>query len=256
MKDTQPESTTTTIKYPQTQSTTPSMKHPQSESTISPIGYSQPQSTTSTMIFDVTVVNTAVVHDEKIETPQVSSNLTQLIEVSSQGSSQIYGDLMETTRYLEISTVNVLTACNGETSSEMNEETVETNYVTPETNHESPEPVQEFQESNQEIPEKNEETKFTIVENFSSEKLKPVASRLSNNVSQQQSTRVSVAEVTDSQKKKGPTIDSVVGEIYGIVKSTTSPLIEESDPTNESKEVTGISIEKMESIEDDEEETR
>ncbi|KAG7206125.1 hypothetical protein KM043_003518 [Ampulex compressa] len=69
-------------------------------------------------------------------------------------------------------------------------------------------------------------------------------------------TRSPVADVEGQKKKKEPTIDSIVEEIYEIVKPTPSSLLEETDVFEESKSSSGISLEKLESIEEAEDETR
>ncbi|XP_072749712.1 uncharacterized protein Impe3 isoform X2 [Anoplolepis gracilipes] len=212
----------------------------------------QPQLTTSEETSVNTTATTTKVRDEKTETSEMVTSIP-IKQTSSQGSSEIYDNLTEAIQHAETSTSSGLV---GEESPEVNEEMAEINYelsVTPEMNHELPEPVQETQESNQELPEKSEE--FLTVENSFSET--PKTNTLQHdNVSQQQSTQISVTKAMASQKKKEPTVDSVVDEIYGIVKTTTSPFSEESDITSESKSAMGISIDKMETIEDEEEETR
>lgn len=207
-------------------STTESMK--QSQSTI-------PERISTTT---VAIVN---VHDGT-QTPELSSTSTPTSEISSQGSSKIYDDFTKATQYAtSTASMSVVFDGNHEELPEVNEETTEINYestATPETNHESPENVQEIQEPNQEFPEKSEEEKsLTTV-----------------HASQQQSTQKR-SEALDGQRKE-PSVDSIIGEIYGIVKTTSSPFSEESDSPDNSKSTMEISIEKMESIEDEEEETR
>ncbi|KAM0736237.1 hypothetical protein ACS0PU_010198 [Formica fusca] len=200
--------------------------------------YQQSQSTIPVETSMITTATTTKVYDEKIETLEILASIP-VSQTSSQGSSEIYDDLTEATQHAETSTLSGLV--DHEELPEINEEMAEMNYEsppTPETNHELPEPVQETQESNQELPEKSEE----FLQH--------------DDVSQQQSTQISITKAMDGQKKKKPTVDSVVDEIYGIVKTSTSPFSEESDITGESKSATGISIEKMETIEDEEEETR
>ncbi|XP_070164918.1 uncharacterized protein Impe3 [Polyergus mexicanus] len=199
--------------------------------------YQQSQSTISMETSMITTATTTKVYDEKIVTPEILASIP-VSQTSSQGSSKIYDDLTEATQHAESSTLSGL--IDHEESSEINEEMAEMNYEVSETNHELPEPVQETQESNQELPEKN------FNEEFSQH----------DDVSQRQTTQISITKAMDGEKKKEPTVDSVVDEIYGIVKTSTSPFSKESDITGESKSATGISIEKMETIEDEEEETR
>ncbi|XP_025160834.1 cell wall protein DAN4 isoform X2 [Harpegnathos saltator] len=225
----------------QSSSTTQSMKHQQLQSTT-------PKTTPA-----ISTIATTAVHSKTTGTPKLSSTSPSIpIEASSHGLSETYNDL---TKAVQPSTTSVSTSYDHEETPEVNEETAETNYATPETNHESPEPVQETQEPNQEISEVNEEDKISTIENYSGQ-TSEVGSSLDDGVSQQQSKQVTVSETQANLKKKEPTIDSVVDEIYVIVKPTISPLIDISNITDMSKGTTGISIEKMESIEDEEEETR
>lgn len=223
-------------------STTQSMKDQQS------------QSTTPKEISIIPTATTAKVHDEKTETPIIISTSTLASEVSSQGTLKTY-DPIDVAQQLPTSTASVV--FDHKETPEINAETTETNYElpgTPETNHESPEPVQETPESNQEVPEESEE-KSSITERSSGKVSTQTQTPQYNAASQQQSTQASVTQGSDDQRKKEPTVDSVVHEIYGIVKTTTSPFSEESDDSDESKNVE-ISIEKSEKIEDEEEETR
>lgn len=211
--------------------------------------HQQSQSTTLKETSVTTTATTAKIHDGKTKAPEMLATFP-VSETSSQGSSKIYDDLTEAAQHVETSISSSLV--DHQESPEVNEETAEINYelpATPETNHELPESVQETQESNQEVPEKSEE--FSTIANSSSDETLQY-----DNVLQQQSTQISVTKATDGQKKKEPTVDSVVDEIYGIVKTTASPFSEESDISSESKSAMGISIEKMESIEDEEDETR
>lgn len=214
----------------------------------------QSQSTTPEGIFIISTATTAKVHDKKTETPMMSTS-TLTSEISSQGSSTTY-EPTEVAQRLATSIASVVSDNGHRETPEVNEETTEKNYelsATPETNHESPEPVQEIPESNQEVPEKSEE-KFLNTER-SIDAISTQSQTPQYNVTRQQSTQASVTQVSDDQKKKKPTVDSVVDEIYGIVKTTTSLFSEESDDADESKSVE-TSIEKSEKIEEEEEETR
>lgn len=220
-------------------STTQSMKKDQ-----------QSQSTTPVGISIISTASTAKVHDERIESPTMSTST-----LASRGSSKTNDDPTEVVQRLATSTASVVS--DHKETPEVNEETTEKNYelqATPETNHESPEPVQETPESNQEIPEQSE-GKFSNTERSFRKVSIQTQTPQYNDASRQQSTQASVTQVSDDQKKKEPTVDSVVDEIYGIVKTTTSLFSEESDDTDESKSVE-ISIEKSEKIEDEEEDTR
>lgn len=229
-----------------TSTTIHSMKHQQAHSTT----------TVSISAFPTATM----VGDETTEMPRPSSTSSAMVGVTSNDSSVSYDDLTEAAQHVVTSTASVPVAPDGghEESPEVNEETAETNYATPETNHESPEPVQELQESNQEVSEESDEEKSPSITEVSNN-----ATSQQVDASQQQSMQVSSeeAEQLDDQKKKEPTIDSVVGEVYGIVKPTTKPTVpsvEESSLTDEAKSATESRdpIEKMENNEDEEEDTR
>lgn len=219
-----------------------------STSTIQSMKKQQPQSTTPEGISIISTATTAKVHDERTEsiisTPIISTS-TLASEISSQGSSKTYDNSTEVSQRLATSTASVVS--DHKETPEVNQETTETNYelpATPETNHESPEPVQETPESNQEVTEENEESS-NVERSFG---------KVSTQT-QQQSTQASVTQVSNFQKTKKPTVDSVVDEIHRIVKTTTSLFSDESDDSDESKSVE-TSIEKSEKIEEEEEETR
>lgn len=220
-------------------------------STIQSMTDQQPQSTTPGGISIISTATTA--DDKKTESDPMISISTQASMVSSQGSSKLYDDSTEITQRWATSTASVVSDNYHKETPEVNQETTETNYelpATPETNHESPEPVQETQEPNQEVSEESEEKSSNTERSFEVSKTQTPQYE---NTSQQQSTEASVTQVSDDQKKKESTVDSVVDKIYGIVKTTTSLFSEESDGDSESVE---ISIEKSEKIEDEEEETR
>lgn len=124
--------------------------------------------------------------------------------------------------------------------SEVNEETPELNYATPETNYEAPELEHSVQETNEELPEADHE--------LDSSSIVPEASTGSIDVSS------SSGSIGAEQKKKEPTIDSVVQEVYGLVRPTASGLADEI--IAESKSAMGVSVEKMETLEDEEDENR
>lgn len=226
------------------------IKSPTTQSMV----YQQPQSTTLAGTSMITTATTTKVPNEKTETLEMLASIP-VSQTSSQGSSKIYDDLTEVTQHAATSISSGL--IDHEESPEVNEEMAEINYelpATPETNYELPEPVQETQESNQEYPEKNED--FSTTENSFSKTPKDEILQ-HGDVSQQQSIQISVTRAMDNQRKKEPTVDSIVDEIYGIVKTSTSPFSEESDIIDEStKSAAEILIEKMETIEDEEEETR
>ncbi|XP_012063140.1 PREDICTED: uncharacterized protein LOC105626448 [Atta cephalotes] len=215
-------------------STTQSMKKQQSQSTI-PEGISI-----------ISTATTAKVHEKRTEsiisTPIISTS-TLANEISSQSTSKTYDNSTEVAQRLATSTMSVV--FDHKETPEVNQETIETNYelpATPETNHESPEPVQEIPESNQEVIQ-NEESSNTE---------RSFGKVLTQIQTQQQA---SITQMSDFQKTKKPTVDSVVDEIHRIVKTTTSLFSDESDDSDESKSIE-TSIEKSEQIEEEEEETR
>ncbi|XP_014488716.1 PREDICTED: uncharacterized protein LOC106751938 [Dinoponera quadriceps] len=220
--------------------TTQSMKH-------------QPQLTTPVGSSAISTAATAVMHSDPTAVPELPSTSHAVSKVSSDGPSD---NLTEAAKYVETSTATVSTSSDHEESPEVNEEIAETNYATPEMNHESPEPVQETQEPNQEIPEVNEEDKnYSSIENSSTQSVQSDSSP-DDGASSQQSTQATVSETSEDPGRKELTIDSIVDEIYEIVMPTSSPLIEDTNFTDESKGTTDMSIEKTENIEDAEEETR
>lgn len=226
-----------------------------SSSTIQSMKQQQSQSTMPGALFAIPTSATMTVHNKTTGTYELSSTSFPMTDAStSHIASEIYEDLTETAQYVETSTANDPVSCDNEESIEMNEETVEKNYVTPETNQELPESMQETQEPNQEIAEMSEE-KTSTIENFLSD-TSEVDSSLINAALSQQSMQATATEILDDLRKKEPTIDSIVDEIYVIVKPTISPIIESSNVTDESNDTINISIQKMESIEDEDEETR
>ncbi|KYN34522.1 hypothetical protein ALC56_11009 [Trachymyrmex septentrionalis] len=210
----------------------------------------QPQSTTPEGISIISTATTAKVHEERTEisiisTPIISTS-TLTNEISSQSSSKTYDNSTEVAQRLATSTASVVS--DHKETPEVNQETTETNYelpATPETNHESPESVQEIPESNQEVTENEKSSNLSITEHS--------FGKVSTQIQTQQ--QASITQVSDFQKTKKPTVDSVVDEIHRIVKTTTSLFSDESDDSDESKSVE-TSIEKSEKIEEEEEETR
>ncbi|XP_031845749.2 ecdysone-inducible gene E3 isoform X1 [Nomia melanderi] len=142
--------------------------------------------------------------------------------------------------------------------SEVNEETPETNYATPEANYELPEAVHAVQETNEEVPEEDQEFDASSVgPDASSDAETSVGEANAGSTSTSGSllNQESIAE--PEQKKKQPTIDSVVQVVYDIVKTTPSELVDEDTAASgESKSVTGMSVEKLENMEDEDDENR
>ncbi|CAD1469775.1 unnamed protein product, partial [Heterotrigona itama] len=121
-----------------------------------------------------------------------------------------------------------------EESPEVNQETPETNYATPEANYEEPEDVHAVQETNHEVPEEDHE-RFSTLRPASSVNLGSI--------------------VADSDKKKEPTVDSVVRDVYEILKPTPSRFVD-AEPLEESKSAVAVSEEKLENMEEEEDENR
>ncbi|XP_034938118.1 uncharacterized protein DDB_G0283697 [Chelonus insularis] len=147
---------------------------------------------------------------------------------------------------LETSNTNESTPSSNHEMPELGEETPEANYGTPEINHEMPEEIHETQEVNQEnpLPEKNEEKP----ESNSNDKFQ-TTTIANDDVSQQdsQSSSSSSSEEKQSENEKNkrePTVDSVVKEIYGIMKpqdnsqdsSVKSESKKSKKPDNDSEE--------------------
>ncbi|XP_078036803.1 ecdysone-inducible gene E3 [Augochlora pura] len=123
--------------------------------------------------------------------------------------------------------------------SEMNAETPELNYATPETNYEATEKEYVVQETNEEIPEANQEVASIVPEAGAGSIDAPGSSPRPG---------------SNEQKKKVPTIESVVREVYEIVRPTASGLVDQ--PIEESKGLSPVSAEKLEILEDEDDENR
>ncbi|XP_063987508.1 uncharacterized protein LOC135167836 [Diachasmimorpha longicaudata] len=105
---------------------------------------------------------------------------------------------------------------------ELSEETPEAVYGTPETNHETPEASQEIQEANHEAP---------VTPSPQDDPTSPIDGLATDQGSAGAPPEASTMETTDKNTGKGhgdpgkrgePTIESVVREIYGIVKENRS----------------------------------
>lgn len=127
---------------------------------------------------------------------------------------------------------------------ELGEETPEANYATPETNHEIPEIIHESTEINQETIQlvydnKNSTDKFknsTIIDNFSS-KQSSQSSFSSEEFSEEVKKDENKKKINEKTKINGPSVDTVVEEIYGIMKpQNKSEDSSEESQTNESGE--------------------
>ncbi|XP_032679064.1 uncharacterized protein LOC116847792 isoform X2 [Odontomachus brunneus] len=196
--------------------------------TIQSMKHQQPQSTTPKATSAISTAATTAMHSEVAGTSSSISPANFVTKVSSHGSSETYDDLTKTVQRMEASTASVPASFDHE---------------------ESPE------ELNQEVSEVSEGNKTPTNENAFSG-TPEIESSSDDDASPQRSTQATVSGTPDDSKRKEPTIDSIVDEIYVIVRPTMSPLIEDSNVTDKSKGMTGISIEKMENIEDEEEETR
>ena len=136
-----------------------------------------------------------------------------------------------------------------EESAELNEETPEANYATPETNYEKPEEVHAVEETNQEVVEENrEEWEISSVDTETRVEVTTAAA----SANPTDSDRVSMT----GNRRKEPTIDSVVQGVYEILKPTTSKFVDEELVFEESKSIEGASIEKMERAEEESDENR
>ncbi|KAK9300025.1 hypothetical protein QLX08_007143 [Tetragonisca angustula] len=142
---------------------------------------------------------------------------------------------VETSKPGEIGQESMADPWTRQESPEVNEETPETNYATPETNYEVPEDVHAVQETNHEVPEEDHER-------ISS--LRPA-----------DSVNLGSIDAANSDKKKEPTIDSVVQDVYEILKPTTSKFVD-AEPLEESKSAVAVPEERLESMEEEEDENR
>ena len=142
---------------------------------------------------------------------------------------------VETSKPGEIGQESMADPWTRQESPEVNEETPETNYATPETNYEVPEDVHAVQETNHEVPEEDHER-------ISS--LRPA-----------DSVNLESIDAANSDKKKEPTIDSVVQDVYEILKPTTSKFVD-AEPLEESKSAVAVPEERLESMEEEEDENR
>ncbi|XP_015108779.1 uncharacterized protein LOC107035727 [Diachasma alloeum] len=118
---------------------------------------------------------------------------------------------------------------------ELSEETPEAVYGTPETNHETPEASQEIQEANQEdsaTPNPQENPTSPV----SASKTSPApASSPSEESSEGGKEKSKDKGKGEGSKRREPTIDSVVQEIYGIVKENKSKDSSESKESSEGR---------------------
>ncbi|XP_003703686.2 ecdysone-inducible gene E3 [Megachile rotundata] len=132
-------------------------------------------------------------------------------------------------------------------SPEINQETPEVNYATPESNYEASEEVHLAEEANQEVPEENHEptaSSLGVETSFIKEVNLEVTTKSSGSGEHQ----------SDGEEDKKPSIDSVVQDIYEIIKPTTSKFVD-VEVSGESKSILGVGGEK-ETGEDEEDETR
>lgn len=170
------------------------------------------------------------------------------VEESSKDSAETLVAL-ETSKPGEIDQQSMEDPSTQPESPEVNEETPETNYATPETNYEEPEHVHAVQETNQEVPEENHEW---ISWSPTSTETKLETTTASSDPDDSTRPESIVANV---DKKEEPTIDSVVQDVYQILKPKPSKFAD-ADHFEESKSVAGIAVEKMENVEEEDDETR
>lgn len=135
---------------------------------------------------------------------------------------------------------------------EVNEETPETNYATPEANYEPPEDVHGIPETNQEVPEENQEWNSSTSNVEASSITEAKVETTTESGDQTGSTLDQMESIVKAAEKKKATIESVVQNVYEILKPTPSEFAEEeTGSSGESKSATGVSVERMEE-EDDE----
>ncbi|XP_076624055.1 ecdysone-inducible gene E3 isoform X1 [Colletes latitarsis] len=169
------------------------------------------------------------------------------VEISTKSSEISNESTDATSQAIEDSSVH-------QEAPEVNEETPELNYATPEANYEAPEDVHGVQEANQEIPEENQGSSSMSIDarTPSITETNATVSGPTNATLDQQG---SIDET--KQKKKEPTVDTVIQEVYEIVKSTPSVFLDEDAVyLGESKSATPISVEKTEIMEDEDDENR
>lgn len=188
--------------------------------------------------------------EEESKTQEASKDRTggSKVDESSKDSAETLVAL-ETSKPGEIDQQSMEDPSTQPESPEVNEETPETNYATPETNYEEPERVHAMQETNQEVPEENHEW---ISWSPTSTETKLETTTASSDPDDSTRPESIVANV---DKKKEPTIDSVVQDVYQILKPKPSKFAD-ADHFEESKSVDGIPVEKMENVEEEDDETR
>lgn len=185
--------------------------------------------------------------EEESKTQEASKDRTGVskAEESSKDSAETLVAL-ETSKPGEIDQQSMEDPSTQPESPEVNEETPETNYATPETNYEEPERVHAVQETNQEVPEENHEW---ISWSPTGTETKLETTTASSDPDDSTRPESIVANV---DKKKEPTIDSVVQDVYQILKPKPSKFAD-ADHFEESKSVAGIP---MENVEEEDDETR
>ncbi|KZC08045.1 hypothetical protein WN55_09108 [Dufourea novaeangliae] len=174
------------------------------------------------------------------ETSNTVENTTKSYEIGEESTENTSSEPIEETS-------------NHQESPEVNAETPETNYATPETNYETPEDVQDVQETNEEVPEENHhEWSLSTVDTNASSATETTAGSTSI------STGSLSVEESIEQKKKEPTVESVVQEVYEILRPTPSEFLDVDTATmTESKNAAGVSVEnETEHTEDENDENR
>ncbi|XP_076682067.1 ecdysone-inducible gene E3 [Andrena cerasifolii] len=200
------------------------------------------------------------------ESSTISSEVTTRSNEETKGEDDRSKGVESSTKSVEIGYESMVdSASHGteESSShqeapEVNEETPETNYATPEANYEAAEDVYGVQETNQEVPEENQEwsSSSTYAESTSVTETKVEATTESRNPPTSPLDQgESVAEV--AQGKKKPTIESVVKNVYEIVKPTPSEFEDEDTiPFGESKISSGVPVNRADAVEEEDDENR
>ncbi|XP_015429526.1 PREDICTED: uncharacterized protein LOC107186218 [Dufourea novaeangliae] len=181
------------------------------------------------------------------ETSNTVENTTKSYEIGEESTENTSSEPIEETS-------------NHQESPEVNAETPETNYATPETNYETPEDVQDVQETNEEVPEENhhEWSLSTVDTNASSATETTAGSDVPYSKYRYFSIEISILKESIEQKKKEPTVESVVQEVYEILRPTPSEFLDVDTATmTESKNAAGVSVEnETEHTEDENDENR
>ncbi|XP_029038212.2 uncharacterized protein LOC114873736 [Osmia bicornis bicornis] len=198
------------------------------------------QSTTEK--FQTTPTSTSTIPQEGINSDEEESNVNE----TSKGMENSTKTIEVKEEYIKATSSQPIEDSSHQELPEINQETPEANYATPETNYEASEQVHNVQESNQEVPEENHES--TVSSEVTKTSLIKEATA--------NSSGSSLEEDGNKEDKKKPTIESVVQGVYEILKPTTSKFLDEDGDVSGESKMLGVSVEKLEGIEDEEDENR